>query len=123
MCKVRIVIEALTFAAELNNSATAQGIRASLPLESTVNVWGQEIYFDIPVYIDEAPDAVTEVDVGALAYWPMGPAFCLFFGPTPISDGPKPRAYSPVNVFGRVLDDIAPLKKVKNGATIRVERA
>jgi hypothetical protein len=119
---IRITIGELTVTAELNASPTARKILDSLPLESTANVWGEEIYFDIPVHVDPAPDAVTEVEVGTLAYWPTGPAFCIFFGPTPVSNGQKPRAYSPVNVFGRVVGDTAPLKKVRDGAFIRVEK-
>jgi hypothetical protein len=52
----------------------------------------------------------------------MGKAFCIFFGPTPVSRNDKPRAYSPVNVFGRVLGDATALKGITNGARIRVNR-
>jgi len=118
-----ITIGELTVTAELNASPTARKILDSLPLESTANVWGEEIYFDIPVNIDPAPDAVTEVEVGTLAYWPTGSAFCIFFGPTPLSSGQEPRAYSPVNVFGRVAGDTAPLKTIRDGAPIRVGKS
>ena len=40
--------------------------------------------------------------MGDLAYWPTGSAFCIFFGPTPMSRGSEIRPASPVNVFGRV---------------------
>ena len=57
------------------------------------------------------------------AYWPAGPAFCIFYGPTPVSTGDQPRAYSPVNVFGRVLGDAKQFKGVSNGAKIKVTSA
>ncbi len=123
MSTIRIIIGELTVTAELDDSPTAREILDRLPLESTANVWGEEIYFDIPVHIDPAPDAVTEVDVGTLAYWPMGPAFCIFFGPTPVSTGQEPRAYSPVNVFGKIVGDADLLKNIRNGAPVRVEKA
>jgi hypothetical protein len=61
--------------------------------------------------------------VGTLGYWPMGHAFCIFFGPTPASTGSKPRAYSPVNIIGRVTDDATQLRGLKHGALVRVARA
>ena len=121
MATIRITIGDLAVTAELDGSPTARMILEKLPIESRANVWGEEIYFDIPVHIDPAPDAVTEVDVGTLAYWPAGPAFCIFFGPTPVSSGSRPRAYSPVNVFGRVAGDTEALKKIRDGAPVRVE--
>jgi hypothetical protein len=60
------------------------------------------------------------VEPGALAYWPAGPAFCIFWGPTPVSRGKECRPYSPVNVFGQVLGDLAPLDRVTD-LRVRVE--
>jgi len=65
-------------------------------------------------------DARPEVEVGDLGYWPSGPAFCIFFGPTPVSRDEKPRAYSPVNIFGRIIGDSTLFKTVSNGSNIRV---
>jgi hypothetical protein len=109
--------------AQLNDSPTAQQIRAALPLEASGNVWGDEIYFSIPVTASEASDAQTEVAVGALAYWPPGKALCIFFGPTPVSRNGEPRAYSPVNVVGQLLDEPTQLRGVRNGVTVRVALA
>ena len=122
MKRIMITIEDVTLTAELNESQTARKIYDSLPLSSAVTVWGDEIYFDIPVALDPEPDARQDVAVGTLGYWPPGSAFCVFFGPTPVSTGDQPRAYSPVNVFGRVIGDATILKKVSGGATIRVEK-
>jgi hypothetical protein len=63
------------------------------------------------------------VEIGDLGYWPDGPAFCIFFGPTPVSIDENPRAYSPVNVFGRVTGDAKLFKSVQNGAQVKVTRA
>ena len=54
----------------------------------------------------------TIVAVGDLGYWPVGSAFCIFFGPTPVSQGEEPRAYSPVNIFGKVVGDATTFKQV-----------
>ena len=123
MDKIIILVENLSLNAELMDSPTGRKIAAALPLEGSVNVWGDEIYFDIPLTIEQEPDARQDVEVGDLAYWPAGPAFCIFFGPTPVSTGNQPRAYSPVNVFGRVLDNPQLLKSISNGASIRITPA
>ena len=122
MRKITISVENLSIAAEMFDTPTAQRILEALPLESTVNVWGDEIYFDIPLNLDQESDAHADVEMGDLAYWPDGPAFCIFFGPTPVSTGDQPRAYSPVNVFGRVIGDVKQLKTVSSGAAIKVTR-
>ncbi len=76
--------------------------------------------FEIPVAAEAEEDARADVALGELAYWPIGSAFCIFFGPTPASTGDAPRAYSPVNVFGRIKGDPAVLRSVPDGAPVRV---
>jgi len=122
MAKIKIFVENLSIEAEMLDTPTARKMVEALPLESSVNVWGDEIYFNIKLHLELEPDARQDVEVGDLAYWPAGPAFCIFFGPTPVSAGDQPRAYSPVNVFGRVLGDAKQFKKVSNGAKIKINR-
>lgn len=104
------------------NPATAKAIWEGLPIEGRANTWGDEIYFTIPVKIDEA-DGQEVVQLGDLGYWPPGSAFCIFFGPTPASRGDEIRPASAVNVFGRIEGDPAVFKKVRSGASITIERA
>ena len=120
MAKINLSVGKVSLDAEMLDTTTASKILEALPFESTANVWGDEIYFDIPLNLAQEPDARAEVEVGDLAYWPAGPAFCIFFGPTPVSTGDQPRAYSPVNVFGRVLGDAMQLKGVPSGAEVKV---
>jgi len=122
MARINISVENLSVEAEMLDTPTGQKILEALPIESSANVWGEEIYFDIPLRLEKEPEARAEVEVGDLAYWPAGPAFCIFFGPTPVSTGDRPRAYSPVNVFGRILGDAKQFKGVASGATVRVTK-
>jgi hypothetical protein len=62
------------------------------------------------------------VQVGDLGYWPTGSAFCIFFGPTPMSRGEEIRPASAVNVIGKVAGDAKAFKKVASGAKIRIEK-
>ena len=49
-------------------------------------------------------------------------AFCIFFGPTPMSRGEEIRPASAVTVFGKVVGDATILKKASSGAQIIIER-
>jgi hypothetical protein len=120
-----IIISAgdISLSAQLNDTSTAQKIWKVLPLEGTVKTWGDEIYFGIPLVIEQEPGARADVEVGDLGYWPPGHAFCIFFGPTPASAGEHPRAASPVNIFGRAQGDATQFRAVQNGVTVRIERS
>jgi len=120
--KIKITAGSVTATAELNDSQTAQQIWEALPIEGTANTWGDEIYFSIPVTCDyEDPQEV--VELGDLGYWKPGSAFCIFFGPTPMSRGNEIRPASGVNVFGRVAGDPEVFKAVPDGADILIEAA
>jgi len=122
MEKIRIETGNISLTAELNGSDTAISIYNMLPLSGTANIWGDEVYFTIPIHIEQSADARQEVRVGDLGFWPAGDAFCIFFGPTPVSSSEFPKAYSPVNVFGRILGDARVLRKVSNGDEIKVTK-
>lgn len=118
----RVEIEAgdIVVHALLSGSATAEAVAEALPLEGVASRWGDEIYFAIPVALAGSEDSRTEMAVGELGYWPTGSAFCIFFGPTPVSRGAEPRAYSEVNPFGQVEGDATILRGVSDGQTITV---
>jgi hypothetical protein len=117
-----IIISAgeVSLPAELNDSPTARQVWEALPIEGPAKIWGDEVYFEIPVVAGQEPDARAEVEVGELGYWPVGRAFCIFFGPTPASTDERPRAYSPVNVLGRVLGDVTCFRAVREGTRVRI---
>jgi hypothetical protein len=117
--RIRIVAGAVEVEAELNSTATAQAIREALPIEGRASLWGDEIYFSIPLSLQlEAGQEV--VNTGDLGYWPEGNAFCIFFGPTPVSQRDEIRPASAVTVFGKVIGDATILKEVAAGAIITV---
>ena len=120
MSDIRITAGPVSILATLGDSATAQAIRAALPITGRASTWGDEIYFSIPVAANEqAAQAV--VQVGDIAYWPPGSALCLFFGPTPASRGNEVRPASPVIVVGRMTGDATVLRQVPEGTPVRVE--
>ena len=108
--------------AEIDDSKTADAIWKSLPIKGTANLWGDEVYFEIPVEM-EIENGRELVSAGDMGYWPTGNCFCIFFGPTPMSKGSEIRPASSVNVFGKIIGDARIFKQVKEGQTLTVERA
>lgn len=118
---IKIEANNIVYEAELYDTPTAKKILDNLPLDGYANVWGEEVYFTMPIGIAEEPDAHEIVEVGELGYWPIGAAFCIFFGPTPASIGDKPRAYSSVNVFGKIKGELSSLKDIKQDDKIYIK--
>lgn len=121
--QVQITAGDLTLVATLNDSPTADALWGALPVSAAGQTWGDEIYFAIPVEVENDEYAEETVEMGALAYWPPGNALCLFFGPTPMSAPGEIRPASAVNVLGMIEGDPTVLKSVHGGATVTVERA
>ena len=109
--------------AQLNDSETAAAIWDALPITGLVQTWGDEIYFSIPVTVEESDDAQETVPKGTIAYWPPGKALCLFWGPTPMSCGDEIRPASAVNLVGQIEGDPTLLAKISNGSKILIKRA
>lgn len=117
---IRITAGGVSANGELNDSRAAAAIAAKLPITAKAETWGDEIYFGLPF---SAPsDAPQEtVALGDLGYWPPGKAFCIFFGPTPMSQGDEIRPASEVTVVGRVTGDPRVFKKVRAGSGVTIE--
>ena len=120
--RIRITAGSISADAVLDESETARLVWDALPLAVAGETWGDEIYFSIPVKAKLEKPAET-VSMGDLGYWPPGTAFCIFFGPTPMSRGNEIRPASPVNIFGKIVGDATVFKKVRAGTQVRVERA
>ncbi len=106
---------------EIDDSKTADAIWKTLPIKGTANLWGDEVYFEIPVEL-ELENGKELVSAGDLGYWPSGSCFCIFFGPTPMSKGNEIRPASAVNVFGKIIGDAKIFKQVKESDPITVEQ-
>ena len=117
---IKITSGDVSVTAELNDSRAAAAIAAKLPITAKAETWGDEIYFGLPF---SAPsDAPQEtVALGDLGYWPPGRAFCIFFGPTPMSRGDEIRPASAVTVVGRVTGDPRVFKRVRAGTGVTIE--
>lgn len=92
---------------------TTDAIIKALPIEGMAALWKDEVYFDIPVKMGNEK-ATPKVEKGDLAYWPMGAAFCIFWGET--------QPYSPVNIIGKVTKNLELFQKVTSGTKIIVQK-
>jgi hypothetical protein len=119
--KIRMRAGAVEAEAELNDTRTAQAIWEALPITGHVNLWGDEIYSSIQLSL-ELETGQEVVSIGDLGYWPNGNAFCIFYGPTPVSQRGEIRAASQVTVFGKVIGDPTIFKKVSTGTEITIRR-
>lgn len=125
---MEIIIESgsFTWTARVYNTPTGRLIQEILKtqvIKGHANRWGNEIYFSIPLKAALEPEASDVVSRGDLGYWPPGNAFCIFFGPTPVSHGNEVRAASPVNVFGSIETNLDNLAQVRNGDAVIIRKA
>ncbi|MDP6179113.1 MAG: cyclophilin-like fold protein [Desulfatiglandales bacterium] len=121
--KIKIIIGELLMEGELNDSTTAGKVKGALPIRASMNTWGEEIYFTIPVDAELDETACEEVEMGDLGYWPTGKAFCIFFGQTPMSTPGKIIPASAVNIIGRIIGNAARFKEVMQKGEVVLEAA
>lgn len=120
--RVRISVGPVSLEAELKSNKTADAIYAALPIETALNIWGEEFYFKIPGVTDHRETATTQVKVGDVAFWGAGGVLAIFFGPTPMSRGPDPVPADRVNIVGRILGDPTLLRQAMSATKIKVEK-
>ena len=110
--------------ATLNDSPIATALADQLPTEMRMSRWGDEYYGTIGLGMENDRETREEVEVGTLAYWPTGDSLCIFFGPTPVSIGDKPRAASSVSVIGMVGgENLSALRRLGLSVTVAIRRA
>jgi hypothetical protein len=120
--RIRIDAGGVEFHARLNDTATARAIVDALPIHGEANRWGGEIYFAIPVRAALESGAREVLKAGEIGYWPPGTALCIFFGPTPASEGNEIRAASGINIVGRIEGKLDELWSVSDGAEVAITR-
>ncbi len=120
---ITIAIGDVSLSGELNDSPTALVLTTLLPLAFSMTRWGDEFYGDCGISVELSEDAREVMEVGELAVWPAGNALCIFFGPTPASRGDEPRAASPVNPIGKLIDSTDSLKDLGDSIHVTIERS
>ncbi|TDJ20284.1 MAG: hypothetical protein E2O62_01255 [Gammaproteobacteria bacterium] len=111
----------ISLVAELLDTPTAKEILKHVPFTSSVNTWGDEVYFDTPINVSKETNAKDIVEAGELAFWVEGSCIAIGFGPTPISQGNEIRLAAKTNIWGQSLTDVKLLSKAKDGDPVSVE--
>jgi hypothetical protein len=114
--KVKFILEKLGEAegelVRFKAPRTVDMIARKLPITGRIALYKEEIYFEIPLKMGEEK-AKSTVEMGAIAYWPMGSALCVFYG--------KSQPYSPVSILGKITKNLDLFKSAKSGTTVKVE--
>jgi hypothetical protein len=115
--KIRLVAEGYGEAegelVRFQSPMTVDNLAKALPFEGRAARWKEEVYFETPVKMG-VEKGKNKVEVGTMAYWPMGSALCIFHGPT--------QPYSPVNAVGKITSNLEMFRNLKSGTKIRVEK-
>ncbi|UCH02833.1 MAG: hypothetical protein JSV20_03345 [Candidatus Bathyarchaeota archaeon] len=90
---------------------TVEGILQKLPHEGRAFLLKDGVYFALPLKIG-FEKARKNVEAGTLAYWPLATAFCIFYS--------KTQTYSPVNVVGRITNNLHIFQKIVDGTRIKI---
>ena len=107
-----IELEDLEFEVEVYGNEAAKALVASLPQTISMSRWGGEYYGRLAISIPAKGEKRDSFDIGEVALWPPGNAFCIFFGPTPASTGTQPKMASPGVPLGKIAADPSALNKL-----------
>ncbi len=120
MARIRFDFGTVTLDADMLDTPTARAVAAALPISSSALTWGEEVYFEVPVWVAREPEARDVVVPGEIAYWPDGHCIALGFGRTPLSRGEECRLASRCNIFASTLGDVKALAEVGTGVRVQV---
>ncbi len=118
-------IGGLSLEVALYDCQAAKDLAAALPQTVSMSRWGDEYYGRLSAGIAAKGGMRDDYEIGEVAYWPPGNAFCIFFGPTPASTGDQPKMASPGVPLGKITGDATALRKLGGSvkATLRKKGA
>lgn len=118
---IKITIGNCTIRATLRDTPTARAIIDVLPIQSSAQTWGKEVYFSVPVESEPESNAKDLINKGELAFWVAGGCIAIGFGATPVSQGNEIRLAAKTNIWADALDDVEILDKVEAGDHVHIE--
>lgn len=119
--KIVFTIGSVTLTAIARDTPTAKLILNALPISSSAQTWGEEVYFSIPVTSELESDARDVVEPGEIAFWVEGSCIAIGFGPTPISHNNEIRLAAATNIWADAEGDVRDLINVQPQDTIRLD--
>jgi hypothetical protein len=118
--RIRISWPKGAVSATLNDTPTARGLVAALPVDARAQTWGEEVYFEVPVKATLESGAKQVVPPGTVCLWVEGSSLALPWGRTPVSEGDESRLVTRCNVLGMIDGDPRQLASVRSGDSITV---
>ena len=109
------------FEINLRNTETARLIAKSIPINSKIQMWGDEIYFNTNLQIQLEDDAKEVMQLGELAFWTEGSAIAIGYGKTPVSIGDEIRLVGPCNVWADANFQKSDFDNIKSGDEISLD--
>ena len=120
---IKFKISNLSFDCKVRDNDTGKKIFQLLPIKTSINTWGKEIYFNVPANNIKPEKYAKDVfELGEIAFWNKGSAIAIGFGPTPVSKGSEIRLISSANHWADAEKplELKKLSKFKNGDFIEV---
>ena len=121
MKKLILKFNSKLFEINLRNTETARLISKSIPINSKIQIWGEEIFFNTNIKITLEDDARDVMQLGELAFWTEGSAIAIGYGKTPVSLDKEIRLIGPCNVWGKGNFKKSDFDNIKPGDEISLD--
>ncbi|KAA3627588.1 MAG: hypothetical protein DWQ09_10400 [Proteobacteria bacterium] len=120
--RIRISWASGQVVARLKESVVTRRLLHTLPYRSQARLWGDEVYFKLPLSMEDDTETTDVVEPGTVCYWTSGGSLAIPFGPTPASRSDECRLVEPVSVLGHIEGEAKILRKIHAGDTVQVSR-
>ena len=121
MKKLILKFNSKLFEVNLRDTETARLISKSVPINSKIQMWGEEIFFNTNIQVAIENDAKEVMQLGELAFWTEGSAIAIGYGKTPVSIDQEIRLIGPCNVWGNASFKKLDFNNVKPGDEISLD--
>tara|TARA_B100000989_G_scaffold142875_1_gene106407 strand:- start:349 stop:723 length:375 start_codon:yes stop_codon:yes gene_type:complete len=121
MKKLILKFNSKLFKINLRNTETSRLIANSIPINSKIQIWGEEIFFNTNLQIKLEDDAKEVMKLGELAFWTEGSAIAIGYGKTPVSIDQEIRLIGPCNVWADGNFKKSDFDNIKPGDEISLE--
>jgi hypothetical protein len=92
---------------------TIDALLRSMPLNGITSMGQDMVYFKAPINIG-AEKSKSQFDLGSITYWPMGSSICIFLNAS--------KSYSPMNIIGKISNNLEIFQKISSGKRIKLEK-
>ena len=121
MKKLILKFNSKLFEVNLRDTETARLISKLVPINSKIQMWGEEIFFNTNLQVALENDAKEVMQLGELAFWTEGSAIAIGYGKTPVSVGQEIRLIGPCNVWAEGSFKKSDFDNIKSGDEISLD--